>query len=277
MSSLPEPAHLTELQAKIDQSLQPGEQGLHEREYWNQYKHLSCTLARLAAAIADVGGSDFWQSVCEALHTHWACGPLAKVEEIVCLCLGNLEDHASVYQLSLLLLLSEKLNISQEKCFVFDPCHTSRDRSILEYLGFTVLKRNDEARIPVTRMTLFYMPHGDFHLTDNVVQANWCSLQCVAVLGNRFSWVCNADSCHGADGRAPRVQAVLPFVKATELPDTLHGKTKERLASFAPRAAQLFGGRLVDCLECSLTTFPPASEWDDMNVLSTPRAQRSAL
>lgn len=265
MTSLPEPAHLIELQAKIDQASHGDERRLHEKAYWNEHKNSFSIFSRLAAAIADVGRSDFWGSVSEALRAHWACGPLLEVEEIICLCLGNLEDHSSIYQLALLHLLSEKLHISHEQCFVFDPCHTFKDRSMLEYLGFTVLNRDDEARIPVARMTLFYMPHGDFHLTENVVQANWHSLHRVAVLGNCFSWVCDADGYSVDELRAPHVQAVLPFVKATDLTDTLHGEMKERLASFAPRAAQLVGSCLVDCLDCSLTTFPPASQWGDMS------------
>merc|ERR1719330_2173434 len=103
VSSTTEPAHLMALHARAaDQSLSLDERGPHEKEYWRQYSAWHCMVTRLAAAIAEIGDSEFWASVREALSRHWTCGSLPKVESIVCLCLGCLDDHASVYQLSVL-------------------------------------------------------------------------------------------------------------------------------------------------------------------------------
>merc|ERR1712032_240048 len=122
-----------------------------------------------------------------------------------------------------------------ERCFVFDPCHTTEERCILEHLGFTYLKNNSEGRIHADCMTLFYMPHGDYHLTDNLVGANRRSLDNLAVLGNRFPWVCNPGNSgcaeHAvAETRAPEVQKVLRLIKETDLPDTFSANIKQHLA-----------------------------------------------
>mmetsp|Transcript_26229 Transcript_26229/g.55622 ORF Transcript_26229/g.55622 Transcript_26229/m.55622 type:complete len:281 (+) Transcript_26229:164-1006(+) len=264
-----EPAHLQELDTmRLNESLDLKERKKHEAEYWRQYTRWQDILTRLGTAVVDVGKSDFWASVSAALDSHWSSTPLAKVEQLVCLCLGSIQDHASVNQLALLLLLSEKLGIGHEHCFVFDPCHSTDERCILEHLGFSYMQNNSEGGVHVDRMTLFYMPHGDYQLTDNLVWANRGSLYKVAVLGNRFSWVCDPGNDNGcaqhavAKTRAPQVQKVLTLIKETHLPDTFTVNIKKHLASLTPKASQIFGDRLGSHLDCTLTTFPPSTEWE---------------
>jgi len=250
VSSTSEPA--------VDQSPSQAESGLPEA---------------LAVAIAGIGKSEFWASVCEALSRHWTSDPLPEVERIVCLCLGCLDNHASVYQLSLLLLVSEKLGVCHDRCLVFDPCHTDRDRSILRQLGFVVLDSDAEAFTQVPCMTLFYMPHADYNLTDALVWANRQALHRIAVLGNCFHWVCNYSA---VNTRAPYVERVLPFIEETELEDTLNRKVQERFASLVPQASRLIGDMLVDCLDCTLTTFPPTKALEGID-WSPPRPLRYGL
>jgi len=137
-----------------------------------------------------------------------------KVEEVVCLCLGHLEDNATVYQLSLLILLLERLGVHHERCSVFDPCHSSQEVDVLKHLGFTVLHENVEARIRVRRVTLFYMPHGNYYLTDNLICANYDSLHLVAILGNNLAWVCNSESRDAAAAaEAGRARSRAPYAR----------------------------------------------------------------
>mmetsp|Transcript_17485 Transcript_17485/g.43775 ORF Transcript_17485/g.43775 Transcript_17485/m.43775 type:complete len:294 (+) Transcript_17485:58-939(+) len=283
-SSTSEPAHLTALNAlATDETLSLDARKSHEAEYWRQYSAWHCTVTRLARAVAEIGDSEFWASVCEALSRHWACSPLPEVERIVCLCLGSLDDHASVYQLSLLLLLCEKHGMCHDRCSIFDPCHTDRDRSTLRHLGFMVLDSDAKALTQqVSCMTLFYMPHGDYNLTDDLVWTNRHALHLVAVLGNDFDWVCDpcvqvAEHDRIENTRAPYVQRVLPFIEATGLPDTLTAKTQERLATLVPQASRTIGDRLVDCLDCTLTTFPPAKAWEGIDWPTVAPLHRSLL
>jgi len=283
MSSTTEPAHLMALHSlAADQSLSLDERRLQELEYWRQYSEWSCMVTRLAAAIAELGESDYWASVRKALSRDWTSSPLPEVESIVCLCLGSLDDHASVYQLSLLLLLAEELGVCHDRCLVFDPCHTDRDRSILRHLGFVALDSDAKAFTQVHCMTLFYMPHGDYNLTDELVWANRHALHRIAVLGNDFDWVCypnksGAEDDTDAGTRAPYAQRVLPFIEVTEFPDTLTAKKQKRLATLVPRTSRVIGDSLVDCLDCTLTTFPPAKAWEGINWPSKPPLHRSLL
>lgn len=231
-----------------DKAVNIEERKLCEAKYWQQYNRWHNMLVRLAMAIAQQRGSDFWESLREALHKHWSSGPLAHIEDLVCLCLGKLDDQASIYQLATFVLLAQLLGIPHERCLIYDPVHTSEDRSILAHLGFVALDENKEAKYQVQRMTLFYMPYGPYHLFNNLVQANWHSLHRIAVLGNSFFWVC--DPKHGKTKqmrrcrRAPHVEKVLPFIKATNLSDH--------------QAARLVVNRWLEHLECTLTTFPSA-------------------
>lgn len=269
-----EPLYLAKLQAKsLDESLGAKEQTDAMRRYFSQYQQWKTLQVRLATAIANVGASEFYKSMCEALCDHECCGctgSVGKIEEVVCLCLGNLQENAPVYQLALLILLLDKLGLDHDKCSIFDPCHSSQEVDVLRHLGFTVLQKNTQAKIHVDRMTLFYMPHGDHFLTDNLIAANPDTLQLVAILGNNLAWVCTeeaTDTDCAADfvmletSRAPAVQKVLSLVKETHLEDTWSGKVRLQLAHLPPRVSESFGTLDVICdvLDCTLSTFRATS------------------
>merc|ERR1712217_439034 len=105
-----------------DMSLEEKERSALLAKYYVKHLKWKRFQARLITAIANLGGSQFWDSMGGALCEHRLCGDeisVATPEKVICLCLGNLEDNATVYQLSLLILLLEKLGINYENCFVF--------------------------------------------------------------------------------------------------------------------------------------------------------------
>lgn len=284
-----EPMYLQKLWSKTDdENLTEAERNALLRQYYSQFTKWRSYQARLIMAIANLGGSEYWNSVCEAIREHGLCGDrgsLAKVEKVICLCLGNLEDNASLNQLALLILLLERLDVHHEKCFVFDPCHSSEEADVLKHLGFTVLDNSDEARIQVRQMTLFYMPHGDYALTNNLIGANCDCLDLVAVLGNNLAWVCNPDESDTAaavnadctESRAPHVQKVLKVVKETHLRDTLASNVRSRFASLAPKISKAFLNTMCDSLDCTLSTFPPKMPWEDIKGSSETPYMESTL
>jgi hypothetical protein len=270
-----EPRYLEELwEATLDKSLSARERKAHEAKYFDLYTRWKCLQARLAVATSNLSRSQFWKSLSAALDDHWEHGehgPLEKVEEVVCLCLGRLEDNASIHQLSLLVLLLGRLGIRHENCSIFDPCHSPADTDILKHFGFNVLSVNDQARIRVNCMTMFYMPFGDYHLTNNLLETNWSSLHLVSILGNDLAWVCDenaepfdAAQQDGVKSRAPHAQKVAKLVKETHLVDTYASQVRMDLANLLPKASQTFGAGLVDSLDCTLTTFPPKIQLQDV-------------
>jgi len=157
---------------------------------------------------------------------------------------------------------------------------------VLKHLGFTVLDGSDDERIRVRQMTLFYMPHGDFGLTNNLIAANFDSLHQIAVLGNNLAWVCNpeeqnttsaAERMDRTMSRAPFVQKVLAAVKETHLQDTFASKVRSQLPRLAPRISNAFANSVCDSLDCTLSTFPPQVPWAHISRALEPAHRESAL
>jgi hypothetical protein len=270
-----EPRYLEDLwESTLDKSLSGGERKALEAKYFDLYTRWKSLQARLAVATSTLSRSQFWKSLSAALDDHWEQGEHGspeKVEEVVCLCLGHLEDNASVHQLSLLVLLLGRLGIRHESCSIYDPCHSPADIDTLKNFGFNVLSVNDQARIRVNCMTLFYMPFGDYHLTNNLIETNWSSLHLVSILGNNLAWVCdeNAEGFDdakesAANSRAPHAQKVAKHAKETHLADTFSSQVRMDLATLLPKVSLTFGAGLVDSLDCTLTTFPSKIQWQEI-------------
>lgn len=71
---------------------------------------------------------------------------------------------------------------------VFDPILSATETRLLETLGCSVLSVNEQGRRKALKPTLFYMPHCEAELYDNLLQANWKvdMLNNIVLLGNSF-------------------------------------------------------------------------------------------
>ncbi|WIA36017.1 hypothetical protein OEZ86_007380 [Tetradesmus obliquus] len=70
---------------------------------------------------------------------------------------------------------------------LFDPAFSEADRLLLQGLGLRVIEENEEGRRAVQGPTLFYLPHCEAGLTDNLLLANASpQQQHLALLGNSF-------------------------------------------------------------------------------------------
>ncbi|KAJ0979392.1 hypothetical protein J5N97_014866 [Dioscorea zingiberensis] len=89
-------------------------------------------------------------------------------------------------QLALALLLREELPITSIE--VFDPVLSASECAVLKTLGLTVLVENEMGRRVVSAPTLFFLPHCDAALYDNLLSANWepARLNSIVLLGNSF-------------------------------------------------------------------------------------------
>ncbi|KAH0896338.1 hypothetical protein HID58_045906 [Brassica napus] len=100
----------------------------------------------------------------------------------------NIESYESPrFQLSIAILMKREFdwvgNIE-----VFDPVLSATESSVLESLGCTVLSVNEQARREALKPTLFFMPHCEANLYNNLLQANWRMdrLSKIALFGNSF-------------------------------------------------------------------------------------------
>ncbi|XP_058888858.1 SRR1-like protein isoform X1 [Acipenser ruthenus] len=109
--------------------------------------------------------------------------------DCVCYGLGRFSSCASSrYQLALLLLLLESLQIPASRCYIYDPMFSNAEVGILEDFGMTVLTENEEGKRPAHRPTLFYLIHCGKALYNNLLWKNWSarSLSQLTVIGNSF-------------------------------------------------------------------------------------------
>ncbi|XP_039627685.1 SRR1-like protein [Polypterus senegalus] len=114
--------------------------------------------------------------------------------ELDCVCygLGSFSSsHSSLYQLALLLLILDLLQIPTQRCFIYDPMFSPEDISILEGYRMNVLPENEEGKRLATRPTLFYLMHCGKALYNNLLWRNWSasSLSNLAVIGNSFQGI----------------------------------------------------------------------------------------
>lgn len=91
-------------------------------------------------------------------------------------------------QFSLALVLHEQLKRQISSVEVFDPIISATERATMEELGVTVMEIDERGRREVKAPTLFFMPHCEVQLYDNLLNANWgCeSLNKMVILGNSF-------------------------------------------------------------------------------------------
>lgn len=102
--------------------------------------------------------------------------------------IGSLESYEPPrMQLSLALLLQKHCSWIGD-LEVFDPVLSATETRLLETLGCSVLSVNEHGRRKALKPTLFYMPHCEAELYDNLLQANWKvdMLKNIVLLGNSF-------------------------------------------------------------------------------------------
>ncbi|KAI5079074.1 hypothetical protein GOP47_0006745 [Adiantum capillus-veneris] len=108
--------------------------------------------------------------------------------DVVLYGLGSIANsEVSRCQLALILLLKERFSwvgIIE----VYDPVLTLSECTVIKDMGCLPVALNEKGRRSIVRPTLFYMPHCEDWLYDNVLQANWapCTLRQIVILGNSF-------------------------------------------------------------------------------------------
>ncbi|KAI9079078.1 hypothetical protein K1719_038917 [Acacia pycnantha] len=98
-------------------------------------------------------------------------------------------DNSPSLQLGLALLMKKDF-VWIGELQVFDPILTSPEIKALESLGCSVLNHDEEGRRQALQPTMFFMPHCDINLFNNLLEANWEPnlLRNVIIFGNSFDW-----------------------------------------------------------------------------------------
>lgn len=124
----------------------------------------------------------------EIIHSFHKVLGLESNMQMVIYGIGSIESYENPrLQLSLALLLKRKFNwIGGIE--VFDPVLSATESRVLEFLGCSVLSVNEQGRRKVRKPTLFFMPHCEAELYDNLLQENWRvgQLNNMVLFGNSF-------------------------------------------------------------------------------------------
>ncbi|KAL8028662.1 hypothetical protein ABFX02_14G175800 [Erythranthe guttata] len=111
-----------------------------------------------------------------------------KKSEMVIYGIGSIESFESPrLQLGLAILIKRKFDWIGE-IQVFDPIISMTESKVLTSLGCSVLSINEQGRRKAIEPTLFFMPHCEAELYDNLLEANWGAdnLNRVVIFGNSF-------------------------------------------------------------------------------------------
>ncbi|KAL3829797.1 hypothetical protein ACJIZ3_018599 [Penstemon smallii] len=90
-------------------------------------------------------------------------------------------------QLSLAILMRRKFDWIGE-IQVFDPVISLTESKVLTSLGCSVLSVNEQGRRQAMKPTMFFMPHCEAELYENLLEANWAvdQLTRLVLFGNSF-------------------------------------------------------------------------------------------
>ncbi|CAN1793308.1 Protein SENSITIVITY TO RED LIGHT REDUCED 1 [Linum perenne] len=151
-------------------------------------------MQKMAACMKRVENSAFGQKFMEQMQSqeiqdrfHKVLGSEQKMQMVI-YGIGSIESHETPrLQLSIALLM--KMNSSWiGDVQVFDPVLSATECRVLRVLGCSVLYVNEQGQRRATKPTLFYMPHCEAGLYNNLLRANWEveTLKRVALFGNSF-------------------------------------------------------------------------------------------
>ncbi|GFV19628.1 SRR1-like protein [Trichonephila clavipes] len=106
---------------------------------------------------------------------------------IVCYGLGHFTSCLIArYQLALLMILRD---ILQPSVFdIYDPIFSTEEKTVLRDLSLNVLNINEGCKRTASNQTIFFMPHCDLPLYNNLLWANWKKekLSKLIIIGNSF-------------------------------------------------------------------------------------------
>ncbi|KAF4603921.1 hypothetical protein EYR40_001095 [Pleurotus pulmonarius] len=161
---------------------------------------------------------------------------------VVCLGLGSpSSSRDAIAQLGFLLQLCHCCNISPEKVSLYDPVFTEADKELFVAYQFDVLSENRNGDYPAEGPTLFFMPHCDLSLYENILRANWTPqrLEHLVLVANNLSDYIQNKSQRELEEHAPCLLRTVPILVSHTIPASISWPTAFNNTSvqFVPREA----------------------------------------
>lgn len=151
-------------------------------------------MQKLQISIQKLANSEFHRSFLDQIQNsdmldkfRKVLGPEEKMQ-MVMYGIGSIESFEPPrLQLSLAILMKRRFDWIGE-IEVFDPIISLTESKVLTSVGCTVLSVNEQGRRQALKPTLFFMPHCEAELYDNLLEANWevDKLNHLIIFGNSF-------------------------------------------------------------------------------------------
>lgn len=136
--------------------------------------------------------------------------------------IGSIESFESPrLQLSLAILMKRNLDWIGEM-EIFDPIISLTESKVMEELGCRVLSVNEQGRREAVDPILFFMPHCEVELYDNLLKTNWRHdlINKIILLGNSFEKYEHhrlVSKNRDLDDSRKHLLAIRPFTKEFEI------------------------------------------------------------
>lgn len=151
-------------------------------------------MQKMVVCMKKLESSKFFCNFMDRIHTPQISDHISRVlgsetkMQMVIYGIGSLELYEPPrVQLSLAILMKKRFSWIGD-VEVFDPILSGTEARVLETLGCSVLSVNEQGRRQASKPTLFYMPHCEAELYDNLLHANWRVdlLNHIILFGNSF-------------------------------------------------------------------------------------------
>lgn len=151
-------------------------------------------IQKMQVCMKKIESSPFYHTLMDQIQTPEILGHFYRVldseskMQMVIYGIGSIESYETPrLQLSIAILLKRKFSWIGD-IEVFDPVLSATESQVLETLGCSVLSVNEQGQRHALKPTLFFMPHCEAELYDNLLRANWGVelLNRVVLFGNSF-------------------------------------------------------------------------------------------
>lgn len=131
------------------------------------------------------------------------------IQHLIVYGLGSLEQPGALhirYQVALACLLPSLLPGLIGPPEAYDPVFTALDKAVLNACGMTVIPRNENGKRKALGYTLFFMPHCESELTENLLEANWGSCSPSTKFSSSHD---DSNSCYSHDAARRDISSAL--------------------------------------------------------------------
>lgn len=127
-------------------------------------------------------------SFAQRIHSMSCAGIGGLPSKIRCLGIGSpSSSFPSKYQIALVLTLAGSESEGAYVVSAYDPIMCETEKKALEMLGIHQCQASEKGNYEVTEPTLFFMPHCDRHLYEEVMRQNEGRWDNLVIIGNSFA------------------------------------------------------------------------------------------